>query len=50
MNEKKNKKILWIEDNYRNLKGLVKPLIKRGFEIIPARCYEEAMDELSKEL
>jgi DNA-binding response OmpR family regulator len=42
MEKEKNKRILWIEDDYYHLQGLVKPLKKEGFEIIIAKCYEDA--------
>jgi len=47
MIEKKNKKILWIEDDYSHLKGLTRPLEKKGFEIIAAKSYDIAMSELA---
>jgi len=50
MIEKKNKvkKILWIEDDYYYLKGLTKPLEKKGYEIIAAKSYGQAISELAK--
>ena len=45
MNEKK--KILWVEDDYYHLKDLTRQLTKNGFEIISARSYEQAIDELN---
>ena len=48
MIEKQNQKILWIEDDYYDLKGLTKPLTKKGFEIIAAKSYDQAMLELVK--
>jgi len=48
MGGKLNKKILWIEDDYRDLKGLLKPIERRGFEVVSARCYEQAIAELAK--
>jgi DNA-binding response OmpR family regulator len=39
---RRSRRILWVEDDYYHLRGLVKPLVKAGFEIIPARSYVEA--------
>jgi len=46
MSEKK--KILWIEDDYYHLQGLTRELSRNGFEIIPAKSYEQALEELNK--
>lgn len=53
MSEKKSKKILWIEDDYCVLKGLTRRLEKKGYEIIPAKSYDEAksiLDTLKEDL
>ena len=42
------KRILWVEDDYYHLKGLVKPVEKAGFQVVPARSYVEAKLILSK--
>ena len=39
-------RILWIEDDYYHLKGLVKPLQKMGFKIATARSFVEARKSL----
>lgn len=46
--EVSGKKILWIEDDYYHLKGLVKPLRDTGFDVIPARSVVEAKSLLRK--
>lgn len=46
MNEREDpkgiKRILWVEDEYYHLRGLVKPLVDAGFEVVPARSRVEA--------
>ena len=37
------KKILWIEDDYYHLQGLVSPLKKMNFEIDAVESYDEAL-------
>ncbi|GEM_PF-2023480 len=37
-----SRRILWVEDDYYHLKGLVKPLEKMGFTVVPARSVVEA--------
>jgi DNA-binding response OmpR family regulator len=44
----KNKKILWIDDDYFHLKGLTRSLEKDGYKITVARSYEEAKNELDR--
>lgn len=40
--QNKQQKILWVEDDYYHVKGLVKPLEKIGFQVVPARSFVEA--------
>jgi len=35
-------RILWVDDDYYHLCNLLRPLVKAGFEVVPARSYEEA--------
>jgi len=48
MGEKKNKKILWVEDDYYHLRGLTRPLTNEGYEIIAAESFDQAVVELNK--
>lgn len=43
-----SKKILWIEDDYYHLQGLVRGLKREGFEIVPAYSGLDAHNELKK--
>lgn len=40
--------ILWIEDDYYHVKGLIKPLINEGHKFIIAKSYIEATEYLTK--
>lgn len=40
--------ILWIEDDYYHVKGLMKPLIKEGYEFDIARSCHDALQKLTK--
>ena len=41
------RRILWVEDDYYHLKGLVRPLVKKGCEIVNAGSYVEAVGLLN---
>jgi len=41
-----SKKILWIEDDYYHLQGLIRPLLDLGFIIDYAESYNEALESL----
>lgn len=40
--KKQSRKILWIEDDYYHLKGLIKPLKRNGIQVDVARTFVEA--------
>ena len=42
------RRILWIEDDYFHLKSLARPLVKMGFEIVPAHSVVEARQSLAR--
>lgn len=45
-NQNQTRRILWVEDDYYHLKGLVKPLKSMGIEVVPARSVVEAQSLL----
>jgi CheY-like chemotaxis protein len=42
-----NGKILWIEDDYYHIKGLMKPMTKNGYEIVSASTYKKTLTLLA---
>lgn len=43
-----NKNILWVEDEYESLLGLIKPLLKSGYSVDCVVDENQAMDQIKK--
>lgn len=43
-------KLFWIDEDYFHLSGILRPLIKLGYEIEVSESFEEAKDRLDKEI
>jgi len=45
--DRHTRRVLWIEDDYYHMKGLVKPLKEQGVEVVSARSVVEAKTQLA---
>lgn len=43
------RRILWIEDDYHHIKNLLRPLVREGWTVVPARSLEEGKAILAKQ-